>query len=211
MVDVKAYIASLGNPAKITMLKLSNKNITHLNEDTFENLTQLETLSLCVNQLTILPPKIFENLTQLKKLWLWGNKLTSLPPTLFKNLTQLEQLSLCVNQVTTLPPKIFENLTQLKKLWLFGNQLTNLPLVNEKCFIEVKGREEIEQRRKDKEEHWNKWKYVGATLESLPPTPSNYAHLPVFTETFLGKVGGVDWVRGLEELEELNNELEGIN
>ena len=105
------------------------------------------------------------------------------------------------NYFTTLSPTLFENLSQLERLDLSGNQLITLPLVNEKCWIE--GREEIEKRRKDKEEHWNKWKYVGATLESLPPCPSNYCHLPAFTETFLGGEGGVDWVRGLEELEEL--------
>ena len=232
MFDVKKYIASLGNPTEITKLDLSYKNITHLDEDTFvnltqlerlwlngnqltslspnlfENLTQLEWLSLSGNQLTNIPPKIFENLTQLEWLYLYGNKLTTLPPNLFENSTQLKWLYLEGNHLSILPPKIFENLNQLKRLDLGGNQLTTLPLVNDNCWIA--GGEEIEERRKDKEEHWKKWKYVGATLESLPPNPSNYCHLPVFTETFLGLEGGVDWVRGLEEFEELKNEFEDI-
>ena len=201
MFDVKKYIASLGNPTEITKLDLSYKNITHLDEDTFVNLTQLERLNLSENNLSSLPPTLFENLTQLKWLYLQGNKLTTLPLNLFDKLTELKVLFLEGNKLTSFSPTLFENLTQLEWLTLAGNQLTSLPLVNENCFI--KGREEIEQRMKDKEEHWKKWKYVGASLESLPPNPSNYAHLPAFTETFLGKEGGVDWVRGLEEFEEL--------
>ena len=71
---VRAYIRSRGNPAEITKLDLSEKNLTHLDEDAFENLTQLKELSLAENQLTSLPPKIFEKLTQLKKLYLGGNE-----------------------------------------------------------------------------------------------------------------------------------------
>ena len=62
MFDVKEYIASLGNPANITKLDLSDKDITELDEDTFQGLSQLKVLDLEGNQLSTLLPNIFIHL-----------------------------------------------------------------------------------------------------------------------------------------------------
>lgn len=86
------------------------------------------------------------------------------------------------------------------------NLLLSTPLIPKHCCL--KGSEDIELRQLEKKNHREKWKYVGAEIECFPPKPSNYSHLPAFTETFLGSEGGIDWVRGLEELEELKNKLE---
>ena len=66
------------------------------------------------------------------------------------------------------------------------------------------------QRKEDREKHKRNWKYVGAELECFSPTSISYAHFPVFSRTFFGREGGVDYLRVKDELDGLKEEIGGF-
>ena len=134
-----------------TQIQLINNDITNINNDSFMNLTNLQTLYLMFNQLTclldtrlfqsllslkllhlggnqlqLLHSNIFTNLSNLQYLMLQSNQLTLLNTTLFRNLFNLEQLILDYNNLVSLSPLLFSNLQNLKGLSLIGNKLTSL-------------------------------------------------------------------------------------
>jgi len=189
-------------------LYLTDNELTSLPPNIFEHNTQLVLLGLPENQLSSLPLGIFQGLYHLMDLGLFNNNLTSLHPNIFKGLTELRELELNENQLTFLPDNIFQDLTKMNMLDLRDTQLTSLPSVSKICYIE--GRTEIMKRQKDKEKHQRNWKYVGVELECFSPTSISYAHLPVFSRTFFGRVGGVDYLRVMDELDEFKKEMEGF-
>ena len=92
--------------SSISSLDLSNKNLTYIQRDTFQNLSSLITLNLKSNELACLETGVFTNLTKLFLLDLSSNKLTSLPNELaiFASLTNLNVLILESNGLEFPPP-----------------------------------------------------------------------------------------------------------
>jgi hypothetical protein len=119
-------IYDIQNPQNIKILDLSNSNISHLNKDIFNNLTQLQVLKIYNNKLTELDKDIFKNLSQLEELSISNNKVTELDKNIFKNLTNLKVLNLYYNKLTELNKDIFKNLTQLHYLDISNNKVTEL-------------------------------------------------------------------------------------
>ncbi|MYA98496.1 leucine-rich repeat protein, partial [Candidatus Poribacteria bacterium] len=111
----------------LTNLVLHNNQLTVLSAGVFDGLTALTQLQLNNNQLTTLPTDVFDELSALTDLYLQNNQLTSLSAGAFNGLTALTQLLLNNNQLTTLPAGVFDKLTALTELWLNANQLTSLP------------------------------------------------------------------------------------
>ncbi|KAM0680779.1 hypothetical protein GINT2_001053 [Glugoides intestinalis] len=93
----------------------------------FDDLTNLELLSLGRNNIKELQPNIFEKLQKLKSLYLYDNKLTEIPSCVFDGLVNLKSLGLENNNIKELQPNIFNNLQKLESLDLSKNKLTEFP------------------------------------------------------------------------------------
>ncbi|KAM0681135.1 hypothetical protein GINT2_000920 [Glugoides intestinalis] len=93
----------------------------------FDDLTNLESLSLGRNNIKELQPNIFNNLQKLKSLYLADNKLTEFPSCVFDGLVNLKSLGLVNNNIKELQPNIFKNLQKLENLWFSKNKLTEFP------------------------------------------------------------------------------------
>jgi insulin-like growth factor-binding protein complex acid labile subunit len=93
----------------------------------FDELTNLQTLSLNVNEITVIPPNVFDSLTQLVNLNLGGNAIIAIPDGIFDNLIKLEVLHLFNNDITGIPIDAFDSLTQLTTLSLDHNAIATIP------------------------------------------------------------------------------------
>jgi Leucine-rich repeat (LRR) protein len=122
---------------KLVELNLSYNKLTTIPEDTFHNISSLETLSFGVgpntqtkltNLLTTIPSRAFKDLHNLKVLNLNRNRIQSLPEDVFRNLMNLEELYLEGNELTELPPTIFKGLSKLKILKIHANKIKELPV-----------------------------------------------------------------------------------
>lgn len=132
--DLSRALAELN---QLTILKLSNNNITELpNLSPLVNLKELflsnnfivnlnvnkllpsslTSLDLDNNLATQIDDKAFEKLIQLKVLKLNSNRITSLNENSFHGLKQLAQLELAKNLIKHIPPKLFYSLVSLDRL-----------------------------------------------------------------------------------------------
>ncbi|KAK7573829.1 hypothetical protein V9T40_011020 [Parthenolecanium corni] len=137
----------------LELLTLSGNHVRHIDNNTFKNLYELESLNMTAtftaevdrlpkalfsnssnlkylqmdkNHFQFLEVGIFHNLRQLKVLDLSFNKLKDLDDDIFKNNIHLETLHLSNNKLKNLSKNIFKDLQELTKLDLSNNQLTNL-------------------------------------------------------------------------------------
>ncbi len=113
--------------AAITVLDLTNKNITELKPGDFDGMPNLDALGLDNNEFTTLPDNIFQYLTNLRTLFISNTNLNSLPITIFDTFTNLNVLNLSSNELNSIPDGIFDNLTKLVILDMSNNQLRMLP------------------------------------------------------------------------------------
>ena len=107
--------------ADLNGLSLNNNELATLPGDAFNGFSSLTHLDLGNNDLTELPADVFDDQTNLRRLELYNNQLTAVPADLLDGFTQLETLYLNDNQLTTLPNGLFEGLTDLQSLKLHGN------------------------------------------------------------------------------------------
>ncbi|KAM0680784.1 hypothetical protein GINT2_001058 [Glugoides intestinalis] len=107
-------------------LSLQNNNIKELQPNLFNNLQKLEYLNLSKNKLTEFPEGFLSELGSLQELSLSGNEIKSFPIGFFTGLKKLKILSLSNNKLTEIPPSIL-SLTNLKTLNISSNNLTSVP------------------------------------------------------------------------------------
>ncbi|KAM0680290.1 hypothetical protein GINT2_001676 [Glugoides intestinalis] len=107
-------------------LSLQNNNIKELQPNIFNNLQKLESLDLSKNKLTEFPSCVFDDLTNLKSLSLQNNNIKELQPNIFNNLQKLEYLRLYNNKLTEFPSCVFDGLVNLKLLSLQNNNIKEL-------------------------------------------------------------------------------------
>jgi Leucine-rich repeat (LRR) protein len=111
---------------KLKRLNLIANSLRLMDEDSFEDLKNLEILELDGCRLTNLPLKIFYNLRKLRKIHLSENQLMHLDKTLFVNNQEIEEIDLNFNQLAHLDKAIFYNQRKLKKIHLSSSLLTHL-------------------------------------------------------------------------------------
>ena len=108
-------------------LDFANQGIRSLQAGDFDDLINLQELSLRVNDLTTLPVGLFRGLSGLQGISLSDNDLTTLPVGVFRGLSSLQGISLSDNDLTTLPVGVFRGLSSLQGISLSDNDLTTLP------------------------------------------------------------------------------------
>ena len=113
--------------AGVTVLDLTNDDITALKNGDFNDLSNLQDLNLSYNDLTALPEDVFDGLSNLQKLDLFDNMIASLPEDVFDGLSNLVFIDLNCGRMTTLPEDVFEDLPNLQSLILSEGYLTELP------------------------------------------------------------------------------------
>ena len=112
----------------LAALNLINNRLASLPAHLFDDLHNLQELSLYNNQLGAqLPDRPFEGLNNLQRLDLSLNRLRHLPEHFFKGLNNLQWLILAHNRLAEVPEHLFEGLNNLKRLDLSFNRLVTLP------------------------------------------------------------------------------------
>lgn len=88
---------------KVTIIKLDNNEINNVDENTFERLGTLQTLTLSSNLIKKLPQKFFTSLVNLKLLDLSSNLLSTLPGNIFDTNRFLERIKFAGNRLIFIP------------------------------------------------------------------------------------------------------------
>nr|XP_055061421.1 slit homolog 2 protein isoform X3 [Misgurnus anguillicaudatus] len=87
----------LSNYKHLTLIDLSNNQISTLSNHSFSNMSELLTLILSYNKLRCIPVKAFDGLKSLRLLSLHGNDIAVIPDGAFKDLSSLSHLALGAN------------------------------------------------------------------------------------------------------------------
>ncbi|XP_062864239.1 slit homolog 2 protein [Trichomycterus rosablanca] len=87
----------LSNFKHLTLIDLSNNQISTLSNNSYSNMSELLTLILSYNRLRCIPAKAFEGLRSLRLLSLHGNDIAVIPEGAFKDLSSLSHLALGAN------------------------------------------------------------------------------------------------------------------
>ncbi|XP_037050271.1 toll-like receptor Tollo [Bradysia coprophila] len=109
------------NLQKLLALDLVVNNIKTLDEDSFDDLTNLKSVNLFRNKIEILPDKIFQNLHELRSVALGGNPIVALNDEHFKNNKKLEYFSIRQSRIKFLSPTMFDEIRTLRRVDLSGN------------------------------------------------------------------------------------------
>ncbi|XP_067618878.1 protein toll [Eurosta solidaginis] len=140
----------LSDLQNLAHLRFSSKSLTHMPEDLFADLTNLNWLDLRSNNVNLtervfeplksltflelghnnlhtLPRGIFKNQHKLLHLNLWGNQLRNLTRDLFVGATSLTDIDLSANNIETFAPDVFQPLTNLSSIYINANHFRELP------------------------------------------------------------------------------------
>ena len=104
----------------------SDTKITSIHQDTFDELTGLQELSIDLAEVTSLPEDVFEDLTALTTLKINMAGLTSLDEDIFDDLTGLDEMALNLPELSSLHQDTFDGLTSLKELSIDLPEVTSL-------------------------------------------------------------------------------------
>jgi hypothetical protein len=121
-------------PDTVTTLFLSGCSINEIDSDTFEDLTNLESIGIMHNkQLKKIPKGLFKNTPKLKTLMLRGNSIQNLTWDEFEGLANLEGLSMPENQISSFDAdKMATNFPNLKSLSI---ELNRAPCRETEAFV----------------------------------------------------------------------------
>ncbi|TNN69370.1 Slit 2 protein [Liparis tanakae] len=89
--------SELSNYKHLTLIDLSNNQISTLSNHSLSNMSELLTLILSYNRLRCIPVRAFDGLKSLRLLSLHGNDISLIPEGAFKDLTSLSHLALGAN------------------------------------------------------------------------------------------------------------------
>lgn len=107
-------------------LDLSQNSITLVDDEAFEGLSDLRTVSLTGNKLTSIG-LIFPHTPQITSVRLGHNEITEIGEDNFKNNTMVKMLDLSNNKIMNIHPDAFKSLDMLIYLILSNNPLVTLP------------------------------------------------------------------------------------
>jgi len=100
--------------------------IKEIKYENFEDLNELQLVSLQGGQISHVPKDIFKDLSKLKFLYLNDNQLQYIDEQVFQNLGRLIHLNVSDNQISSITRGTLENLTELKNASFSRNKLQAL-------------------------------------------------------------------------------------
>jgi Leucine-rich repeat (LRR) protein len=112
------------NMINLECLSLYSSSIRSIDSKIFSCNKRLRTLNITC--LINFHENLFEGLHSLHSLDIAENEITDLPPNLFKDLINLNYLNLALNQIKVIPDGLFRNLENLDDLNLHGNEINLL-------------------------------------------------------------------------------------
>ncbi|XP_031346602.1 carboxypeptidase N subunit 2-like isoform X2 [Photinus pyralis] len=115
-------------PQDLQTLDLGVNFLTTLNKDSFKHLPRLSQLDLFNNKINHLPDKIFEQLWEIQYLTVHKNFLQEVSEGIFTDLKNLRTLDLSYNKLNSLPSRLFSGNPNLVVLYLSGNMVKILPV-----------------------------------------------------------------------------------
>ncbi|KAG4076581.1 hypothetical protein HA402_001868 [Bradysia odoriphaga] len=115
------------NNSNLIFIDLSSNELTYLPKKLFQNNLSLKYVSLCYNWLETVDVDTFTKNRELLFVDLATNRLESIPRNLFKNNLLLEGISLRNNSIKVIDDKVFENNIHLQNIDLSSNHLEYLP------------------------------------------------------------------------------------
>ncbi|XP_043097477.1 leucine-rich repeat-containing protein 15 [Puntigrus tetrazona] len=113
-------------PMALQELWLYDNLLTHLEDNVFNNLTEIRLLVLSRNRIQHISPGAFNGLMELEEISLHTNRLTSIQAGIFKGLPKLTNISIENNQIQRIPIKLLDGVSHLHLLELQNNSLPNL-------------------------------------------------------------------------------------
>jgi len=103
-------------------------NILNLTKLTFAGFSKLDDLDLSRNNISWIDCEDFELITEITVLRLRSNRLTAICPHTFRELKRLRHLDLSNNTISSIQPETFHNSSALEWLNLANNRLTEIHL-----------------------------------------------------------------------------------
>jgi Leucine-rich repeat (LRR) protein len=108
-------------------LLLMNNLIEKIDENSFDDLVNLETIDISYNNLTEIKKDLFAKLNKIKGFNLSNNKLTTVNDSkLFENKTNINYIDFSANNLGLVDANVFRNLSSLVHLSLMSNRLVKL-------------------------------------------------------------------------------------
>ncbi|XP_072322747.1 leucine-rich repeat-containing G-protein coupled receptor 4 isoform X2 [Scyliorhinus torazame] len=124
-----------GNPLLRT-IHLYDNPISSVGISAFQNLSELQSLTLPGTRISRIPPDLCQQLKMLRFLDLSYNQIEELPS--FRGCSALEEIDLSKNQISAIHKNAFISLTELTNLDLSSNQLSNFPTAGLKGLNQLK-------------------------------------------------------------------------
>ncbi|XP_070539663.1 toll-like receptor Tollo [Ptychodera flava] len=109
-----------------TILMLQGNNITHISENQFENMTDLQELNLAMNSITWIEEGALRYLSKLTYFDLRSNKLQTVSGSEFSFMPNLQYLNLNFNNISHIHMNSFKSLRNLEYLLLDHNRLEDI-------------------------------------------------------------------------------------
>ncbi|XP_050539406.1 protein artichoke [Daktulosphaira vitifoliae] len=112
---------------KLKVLNLSVNMLRNIEDDAFDGLANLESLSLEDNNILLIPVTALNKLPRLSKLRLDYNRIAALSSSILRGMADmLTELGLSRNVIRELPSDVFQDFKKLKVLDLGGNLLLSI-------------------------------------------------------------------------------------
>lgn len=125
--NIKQIRYSFSIYTNLHSIDMTNNDVQHLANNTFDKQTNLVSLNISHNVLRTIEPRSFHGLSSLLILKLTGNKIVNIASNCFESLTRLEHLDLSDNQIKSLQAYAFKDLKTLRTLSLSNNNLESVP------------------------------------------------------------------------------------
>jgi Leucine-rich repeat (LRR) protein len=103
-------------------IDLSEKNIDHIDINTFKGYNKLEILYLDNNELSKLEDGLFIHISNLKELWLESNNIISIDKNTFNGLNKLEKVCLNANPISLWMPSRMVELVTNQNCYIISNK-----------------------------------------------------------------------------------------
>ncbi|VEN54231.1 unnamed protein product [Callosobruchus maculatus] len=163
----------------IVEIKISNANISKMDDAVFDKFSALECIDLSGNHLTNIDRNALGTIVKLKYLDLSSNMISNLEPESFKDLTALNILNLSSNSLSSLNSGMFIGLSKLRELDLSRNPISTVDI--DLCFEPLVALEKIYLREIENTSNLFDYLYLSKLLRC-------YKHLKVIHVSYVSSV-----------------------